>query len=84
MNEETIIYSGDWDGNWHASAWRRIPEHPDWKVTVKYGDTGYECDPGIYSEDLDYAIDEVRKSIVKLKALHEALMSFKKEQLNEQ
>jgi len=33
-----------------VNGWRRKPKYPEWHISVAFGDTGYENDPGIYGE----------------------------------
>lgn len=79
VNETRDLY-GDGIGNWSVTAWRRPPNHPEWSVTVKYGDGGWECDPGVYGETLDYAIAEVEGAKAHIEAMLLALRNFQKEQ----
>ena len=78
-NEEVQIY-GKRFLDWSAWAWRRPPECSDWQVYVKFGDDGYECDPGIYGEPLDYAVHEVRTALSKLEALYDSLKAFQQQE----
>lgn len=76
-NEEKLIY-GQWKhDDFSAWAWRRLPEIPDWRVYVKYGDDGYDVDPGIYGESIDKAILEVGIALEKMEGLYIALHEFK-------
>lgn len=78
MNETRDLY-GDGIGDWYASAWRRPPDCPEWSVTVKYGDVGWECNPGVYGETLDYAIAEVEEAKAHIEGILLALRNFKEE-----
>lgn len=73
-NEEKKIYG---DGDWSARAWRREPDHPKWSVSVKYGDGGWECEPGVYGENIDMAIDQVGQALSELESLYTALRKFR-------
>ncbi len=37
-------------GCMEVRAWRRPPEYPEWHISVIFGDSGYECDPGIFMQ----------------------------------
>ena len=77
-NNETHLIYGSWQGaDWSAYAWSSHPRHPEWYVFVKYGDGGLECDPGVYSESLDKAINEVGEALEKLESLYAALLEFR-------
>lgn len=77
-NEEKIIY-GD-GGDWSARAWRRLPDIPNWRVQVKFGDSGWECEPGIYAEPLDTAVAEVAEALSELESLYSALKAFQRQE----
>lgn len=74
--EEKNIYGSRYT-HWSAWAWRKPPLFPEWRVYVKYGDSGLECDPGVYAESLDYAITDVEEALMELESLYSALKNFR-------
>lgn len=77
-NEEVMIYDKNY-GQRRATAWRRLPDVPDWRVYVQYGDSGYECDPGTYGESIETAVSDVTKAVAELTELLAALKKFQSE-----
>lgn len=75
-NEDVEIY-GKLHGPQTAWAWRRLPDVPDWRVYVHFGDSGYECDPGVYGEPIDSAIEQVAEAVEELTGVLAALKAFK-------
>lgn len=52
--EVKAVRRQDWDDN-------------RWHLYIRFGDGGYECDPGVYSESKQNAIKEIEKAIEGLK-----------------
>lgn len=36
------------EGEMSVKAWRRPPRFSEWRISIGFGDSGHECDPGIY------------------------------------
>ncbi len=78
-NENVGIYRKKYQ-NFSAWAWRRVGDVPEWRVTVKFGDEGFECEPGIYCEPLDVAISEVETALTQMQEMYQALLDFRDSQ----
>lgn len=49
-----------------VTAWRRSPEYPEWSISIDYGDTGYECEPGTCGEKKETALKDIDTAIKEL------------------
>jgi len=66
--------------NWWVYAWRRPPNFPDWPFSAKYGDGGWECEPGIEGESYKTTKDKLWEAITELADMYLKLVEFGKAQ----
>jgi len=68
------------DGDWWVYAWRRPPDFPDWSFSAKYGDGGWECDPGIEGDNYETTKDKLWAAMNELSDMYLKLVEFGKAQ----
>lgn len=76
--ERKVIY-GDYLENWSCRAYKPTWSS-NWLYTVKFGDTGYEVDEGIYNELLEKVIPLMEEYTQHMQNMLAALKKIQEEE----